>query len=216
MKESVQRIEELFNGNCNGIKEDFLIDNEKLGELLVRCDFKNDLGYFIVNLNVYEQASEKGENLDVPMATSKLRIAKDYACVEKVYVGRKFRRQGIGSSLVKIMEDLTSISGDKRAMFAIKSFSLNDEDIRKIRKEHGEPTTLKGKFDNFLSNKHQRHDELIVHEFFKEMGYYGEKFNNYDFPKKFKLVKNGYLVSDNDESLKVHRLDERIADCNEM
>ena len=216
MNEIIQKIKEFMKGDLNGAIFEVLIPNKKLGDLLVRCVLMRENNNVFICLSVYNKNNQELKYEYAPMATSKMRVDKEYACVEKVYVGRKCRRCGLGSALVEIMEDIVGITDNKKRLFAKKAFGLMDKDIKEIREAYGNPNSPKGVVDYLFSHKFGKYNETITYKFLKSLGYMAEKYNPYDYPEKINTTKNGYFISENNEPLKAYRPEERIANREEM
>ena len=190
----------LSNKSTRHATIDFIVND-------LKCDAQPDTiyesGYFV------QTAKE-------PIAMASLDIDQNNCNITKTYVGREYRRNGIGSMLINICEDLAINLGHNR-MFA-NMHRPEDSMVEIIRSHYSNISPIRNFIEN-ITKQNTSYGRLKANSKFLTKNGYNAEPSPYSYPGKIGLKPAGYLATAEDTTqkdvVKVH-LDEFMESLNEF
>lgn len=151
-----------------------------------------------------------------PIAMASLDIEHNACNITKLYVGREYRRNGIGSMLINICEDLAINLGQNRIF--VNMHRPEDSFVDEIRATYSNISPIRNFIEN-ITKQNTSYGRLKANSKFLTQNGYNAEPSPYSYPGKIGLKPAGYLVTSEDTTqkdvVKVH-LDEFMESLSEF
>ena len=162
--------------------------NKKLGKTLYyvgendTSDRSNTTIFYVYDTDMYDKPCQVANYIPLayskpkyptPIATASMRIGDNYAIIDNIYVGRSYRRKGIGSSICNLCEEISSYAGVKN-LYVSKNLHGDYDQIQEIRNTYSNVNAFKYLYDKLTGYDYNKTRNRINQHFLEKNGFYAD------------------------------------------